>query len=201
MQCDFFLSWGLLSRRECLKHFYSYQLSQPVVPSTAWLWAHTECKEAALTCLYLKTSLERVHHEALIHTMTVADWNWPMAFSYNVSIVLCIVNTTDDCTIQRQEYETLHLSCCFSIHNTQTLLEMSHGLNRQHLVLSRQFTNIPLITLRISLAVYLLCKSAGTVSIWETHTGQHNNPKSIHNMFLFSLERSPCSNTSNWQLI
>lgn len=29
-----FLSWGLQSRRECLTHFYSYQLGQPVVPST-----------------------------------------------------------------------------------------------------------------------------------------------------------------------
>lgn len=42
------------------------------------------------------------------------------------------------------------------------ILKMLHGLTQQHLVLSLgQFTNIVLIILCISLALYLLCKCAG----------------------------------------
>lgn len=75
---------------------------------------------AALTCLCLKTSLERVHHEALIHTMTVTDRNWPVAFPHNVSIVLGVVNTTDDCNMLRQ---LLVAALAFT-----NILKMLHGL-------------------------------------------------------------------------
>lgn len=59
---------------------------------------HTLSEVAALTCLCLQTRLKHVYHEALMHTMTGEDRNRPLAVPLALSVVLCFVNTTDDCT-------------------------------------------------------------------------------------------------------
>lgn len=90
----------------------------------------TQAQVAALTCLCLNTSLEHVHH-SLIRWQLQTETG-PVAFPHNVGIVLCVVNTTDDCVIQRQ---TLHLSCCLSVHQAQTYWKCYMGLIWRHLVL------------------------------------------------------------------
>lgn len=59
----------------------------------------------------------------------LADWNWPVAFRQNVSIVLCSVNTTDDWVRQRERTWTQHantLTCTEALQlQSLTLVQIS----------------------------------------------------------------------------
>lgn len=65
-------------------HIYQSFPGLCVIP----IHTHIQCQVAALTCLCLNTRLEQVPHQALIHTVSAADWNGPVALPHNVGIVL-----------------------------------------------------------------------------------------------------------------
>lgn len=108
-------------------HIYQSFPGLCVIP----IHTHIQCQVAALTCLWLNTRLEQVPHQALIHTVSAADWNRPVAYH----TMLALSCTTNDCIMQRQLHETLH--AVSAVLQPQTW---------KHLVVAvGNFTNIPLI--------------------------------------------------------